>query len=122
MIMLSYWIFACVTASLPIIWTVKRSVPFPLYTFGILCLILQVPYLWLVVFDTTGEMWMALALTYLPASIAIFVALGVLCGFRVVNKRESIARRVGGLAILPLYGFGSYLILTIWGNHFDFPL
>ncbi len=95
----------------------------PVFLIGIACLLIQAAYLLLILFENApdSEMWMFLALSYIPLSISIFIVLSVL-SITNMRKAKTGLGRLEAFAVIPIHGIGSYLILSIWGCAFQLPL
>ena len=90
---------------------------------AIVFLLIQTAYLLLVLFDNKvgSETWIGLALTYIPLAIFFFIVLTFVCLKNAIkmNSRKQYLITCGMLAF---YGVGSYLILLLWAEVFNFPL
>lgn len=90
---------------------------------GIVFLLIQTAYLLLVLFDNKvgSETWIGLALTYIPLAIFFFIILTFVClknAIKIKGKKQNLIT----CGILAFHGVGSYLILLLWAEVFNFPL
>jgi len=88
-----------------------------------LFLILQASYLMLVLIENKehSEMWMFLALTYIPLAVFLFVVL-LAVTFKIVLRTGGMKNYVYAAGLLLFHGAASYGILFGWSVVFDFPL
>ena len=86
-------------------------------------LLIQAAYLLLVLFDNKegSETWMFLALTYIPLAIFFFILLTFVCLKKSI-KIKSKEQHIITCSVLAFHGTGSYLILVLWAEAFNFPL
>jgi hypothetical protein len=118
-----FGLIAGIVISVVLLWLKKSGIQYPIFVFGIACLLVQAAYLLLILFDHApdSEMWMFLALTYPPLSITFFIVLSILSVTKMLKEKTRVGR-FKALAIIPVHGIGSYLILLAWSCIFQLPL
>ena len=121
--MIAFGILTIFLISIPFLFLKKRGVDYPLYPIAIVCLLIQAAYLLQVLIDNKpdSEYWMFLALSYIPLSFTVFIILSVLSVIKTMNQKTGMGK-TKALGVIPFHGIGSYVILSIWGAYFQFPL